>query len=127
MKCLKTVTKTIFALLVCLTIGCKTSTEKQNLEDEIKKTDSLKSTLIGKWGGPDMKSTAFEITKDSFIHINDKKSYKYELKNGNLLFQRGEYENNFINIHTSGDTLKFYQDMGDRTKLVLIKSWKVKE
>jgi hypothetical protein len=120
-----TLLKIILIITLYQILGCKNSTETQVKEDEIKKIDSLKKTLIGKWGGDDRKFVAWDITKDSIIYPETKKAYKYEIINGDFIFQRDEYLCRLERIQVSGDTLKFYLDFDETSKDVLTKAFKI--
>ena len=86
--------------------GCQTGKTKII---PISKIDSIKNSIIGKWGGLGENEPIWKITSDSIFFYNQKKSYPYEIVNNDLVFDNGMSKSHLKNIKVVQDTL-FFED-----------------
>ena len=94
--------RTIFFLV--LVSSCRNNSSKVSA---IPRVDSIKSSLIGKWGGSDESGAVWRITHDSIYSYNDNKSYPYEIIGNDLVFYNGQSKPHLRNISVIKDTLFF--------------------
>lgn len=73
----------------------------------ISRIDSLKNSLIGKWGGLDESKPVLRITHDSIYYYNQNKSYPYEIAGNDLVINNGLSKPHLRNISVIKDTLFF--------------------
>jgi hypothetical protein len=93
-----------FKVIICLLIiiACK---DKNQPNFEISRTDSIKNTLIGKWG--DESNCGWEITVDSFHNYEQDKSYPYKIAENDLVVDTGQSQFILKDVSVKEDTLFF--------------------
>jgi hypothetical protein len=74
---------------------------------KISRVDSIKNSLLGKWGGPGEDSPVTKITYDSIHNFQEKKSYAYTIIGNDLVFDNGQSKSYMKNISVTKDTLSF--------------------
>lgn len=74
--------------------------------------DSLKNSLLGKWGGLGENEPVWEIKKDSIYYYEEGKSYYYFILRGDFIIKRLNSSVALKNIHVYKDTLFFLDDQG---------------
>lgn len=113
----ETIMKTIYLLLLLLIVSCNGDPMvKKNTSQESPITDSLKTTIIGRWGGLGEKYPVLEIRKDSIYFFDRKESFPYTISKGNLIIGFPDSKVALINIHVKGDTLFSEDEKGFITK-----------
>lgn len=85
--------------------GCK---DRKQPNIAVSTTDSLKNSLIGKWGGEEENSCVWEITQDSIYYYDQNKSYPYTILEKDLVIKMGESQPKLKDISVKKDTLFFY-------------------
>lgn len=99
-------------ILIILISSCQTNLkERKNLLQKITPEDSLKLTIIGKWGGLEGEPV-WKIEKDSMYYYGEKKSYPYTIKSNDMIVSYKEGPFILKSIHTLKDTLMFTTDYG---------------
>ena len=109
--------KIIFFLTVLIWSSCKETSNKRNTNSEsISSEDSLKNTLIGRWGGLGENRPVFDIKKDSIYYFKRNAAYPYKIVNNNFLIDLPETVGILNNVSVAKDTLFFYDEQGILTK-----------
>ncbi len=107
--------KYICVLSILFFASCN-SQPSNNLTKQVTKVDSLKNTLVGKWGGLGENSFVLEIKIDSIYYYQENKSYPYKIVANDLIIERLETKAVLRNISVNKDTLIFYDDQGFKIK-----------
>ncbi len=71
------------------------------------KVDTLKSKLIGRWGGLGEDSAVWEIGTDSIYYFQHRKAYPYNILNSDLIIKLDESKAILRNIAVIEDTMTF--------------------
>ena len=104
------------ATFICLLLisACQNETNKSQIKTNFLK-DSLRNSLIGKWGGQNESGPVLRITFDSIYYYQENKSYTYNIVGSDLIIERGEFQPKLKDITVKLDTLFFYQNesLGD--------------
>ncbi|HEX4876774.1 MAG TPA: hypothetical protein VFV31_08900 [Chitinophagaceae bacterium] len=98
----------ISLITILLFVGC--TSQRSEDSNNIAKIDSLKTTLLGQWGGLGEASPVLEIKSDSIYYFEEKKSYPYEIIGTDLVIRRAEYIGVLKNISVLQDTMTFYDE-----------------
>lgn len=105
--------KSCFFLAIILFQSCQSEVEDRKLQNSgINKEDSLISTLIGNWGSSDGDVAIWHIQKDSIYFFEHSKNYHYEIVNLDMLIYQDKSKGYLFNIHVTGDTLIFENELG---------------
>ena len=114
-----------FYILTLLYFGsCDTQKTHSRTEDKLNKADSLKSRLLGKWGGLGEDSPVWEIKLDSIYYYQENKSYPYQIMENDLVIERGGSSGILSDISVVEDTLNFYDEQGLSIKAYRFKTKK---
>jgi hypothetical protein len=109
------VSKFLSFIILTTLIGCNNNNVAKIKEEEIRKLDSFKKTLIGKYGAPNCGTVGIEISYDSII-IGDKSKFNYFIDSNSLVFKKPDLTVKLVDIKVSNDTLSFEdQDYGYTT------------
>jgi hypothetical protein len=91
----------------------------------ISSTDSLKKSLIGKWGGDS--NCGWEITVDSFHNYEQGKSYPYKIAENDLIVDMGQSQFVLKDVSVKEDTLFFLSRVSmEREIYGLVKAFRCK-
>lgn len=93
----------IICFLIC--VGCE---NKKPQIIKVSRIDSIKSSLVGKWGGRDERIPGWKITNDSIYYYDQNKSYPYTILENDFVIDMGESKPILKNISVNKDTLFFY-------------------
>ena len=99
------ITKNHLIIFLLITAGCQ---NKEPVKIEITKIDSIKKSLIGKWGGLGESTPVWKITYDSLYKYGENKSYSYIMSGNDLVVGTSEFQFKLKDISVNGDTLYFY-------------------
>src|SRR4051794_7455350 len=95
-------------VIITFSISCISHTELSNHQT---KSDSLRNTLIGKWGGLGNKPT-FQIKQDSIYFFEQSTAYSYKIINHDMVIHYPQIEGVLRNIYVLKDTLFFSNEEG---------------
>lgn len=108
---------TLLTVISCTNLNVRKEFKNFNFDN----SDSLKRTILGRWGGPGESEPVFEIHMDSIYYFDRKASYPYRIDEGDLIIQFSHSIGVFKEIHSIGDTLIFGDDQG-----LIIKGYRFK-
>jgi len=108
--------KLISFLLILSLTACNEHVESSKMPIVISKEDSIKNTLIGRWGGLGESNPVWEIRKDSIYYFQHSRAYFYKILNHDLIIDFRETQAKFLNINVIKDTLFFSDEQGYLTK-----------
>jgi hypothetical protein len=95
------------SFIICLLIITSCQRAK-NDHIEISRADSMKNSLIGKWGGLNERTPVWKFSHDSIYYYDQDKSYPYSIIGNDLVINMGEKQPKLKNIAVYKDTLFFY-------------------
>ena len=108
--------KIISILIFLFFIGCNSQNSNNATAKELIKQDSLKTKLLGQWGGLGENNPVWEIKIDSIYYYQHKKAYPYQIVGNALVIELTESKGVLRNISVVVDTMIFYDEQGLRIK-----------
>lgn len=98
--------------IICITFFLFLISCNRNGPNNAKKTrdtqvDTLKTTILGQWGGFGESSAVLEIRTDSIYYLEEKKAYPYTIIGKDLIIKRPESIAILRNISIVEDTMTF--------------------
>lgn len=106
--------KAITLLIVVYFLSCNNQHTSDTIVKEISKDDSLKSELIGKWGG-DEKAPTWDIVNDSIYYYDTSSPYHgwhpYKIINSDFVIYFNDHTGVLMNTHVVKDTMFFYDPL----------------
>jgi hypothetical protein len=104
--------KIIYILIFLLFISCNTQNSNDKTTKKIIEVDSLKSKLLGHWGGLGEDNPVWEIKIDSIYYYQEKKTSPYQIVDMDMIIERPESKGILRNISVVEDTMTFYDEQG---------------
>ena len=108
--------KRIVILILIFCISCNSPHSNNVVTKNFSKADTLKSLLIGEWGGLGEDSPVWKFSEDSIYYFQEKRSYAYKVLNNDLVIKRDESEGILKNISVKKDTMTFEDPPGIKIK-----------
>ena len=98
--------------IICITfflflISCDRNSPNNAKKTPDTKVDTLKTTILGQWGGLGESSAVLEIRIDSIYYLEEKKAYPYTIIGKDLIIERQESKTILRNISVVEDTMTF--------------------
>ena len=103
----------IICILFCVFfINCNNNDSNIATTRKYTTADSLKTKLLGQWGGSGEDSAVWEIRIDSIYYLQEKKTYAYKILDNDLVIERPESKGILRNISVFEDTMTFNDEQG---------------
>ena len=87
-------------------LGCSSQKTESN---KISRIDSLKNSIVGKWGGPDNSGIVWQITHDSIYFYDRNQAYYYSIIGNDMVIDLEPNKKRLKDITVTKDTL-FFKD-----------------
>lgn len=106
--------RNVFIICLVICVSCK---NKKPQIIKVSKIDSIRSSLVGKWGGRDGRKPVWKITQDSIYYYSQDKSYPYTILENDFVIDMGESKFRMKDISVKDDTLFFYLSVSMRNDI----------
>jgi hypothetical protein len=106
--------KLFFAILAVFIYSCIQKTAPDSGSQLV--NDSLKKTLVGKWGGLNESIPIWDIQVDSIYYYDRSKAYSYEIINDDLIINLPGSKGVLKNIFVIKDTVFFLDEQGNQVR-----------
>ena len=99
--------KIIYIILFTFFVSCNNTDQNDAMIKKLTIVDTLKTKLLGQWGGREESAPVWEIRVDSIYYYEEKRTYQYKLLNKDLIIERDESKGILRNISVIEDTMTF--------------------
>lgn len=110
------VLKGICFLLTLIFIACNQQNTKNEPSKKMTMDDSLKTRLIGKWGGIGEDTPVWDIMPDSIYYYDRSTAYPYKILNGDFIIDLPVSKGILKHITVIKDTMSFLDEQGNEIK-----------